>query len=249
MEDLLANSSRSIVLFGDSITQESFKREGWGTGLAELYLRKADVINRGLSGFNTRFSSAIVDKVFYPNSYPRLLFATVFLGANDASMKQDGPQNQHVPLDEYEANLIKIIAAIRRNRDIAPKIVVITPPPVDGIAWRDESRRKHNDVTIEANRDNEITALYAKRALKVAEQEGTLSINLHAEIMKNPNWKDLLRDGLHLNEQGNNVVLEALLKLIRKEMPQYSPEKLDMEYPDWKTVDQNDVGKTLVRSF
>ena len=41
-----------IVLFGDSITQQSFDPEkcGWGAYLANAYMRKMDVVNRGYSG-------------------------------------------------------------------------------------------------------------------------------------------------------------------------------------------------------
>lgn len=43
-----------IVLFGDSITQQSFSCGGWGARMADAYQRKADVLNRGYSGYNTR---------------------------------------------------------------------------------------------------------------------------------------------------------------------------------------------------
>ncbi len=41
-----------IILFGDSITQKSFDPflNGWGAFLADAYMRKLDVINRGMSG-------------------------------------------------------------------------------------------------------------------------------------------------------------------------------------------------------
>jgi isoamyl acetate esterase len=39
-----------------------------------------------------------------------LLFCTIFLGANDAALPGE---RQHVPIDEYEANLGTIITSIR----------------------------------------------------------------------------------------------------------------------------------------
>lgn len=41
-----------IVLFGDSITQQSFHPgfHGWGAVLANAYVRKLEVVNRGFSG-------------------------------------------------------------------------------------------------------------------------------------------------------------------------------------------------------
>jgi hypothetical protein len=49
----LAGSRPQILLFGDSITQHAAGRYGWATELAEVYSRKADVINRGFSGYNS----------------------------------------------------------------------------------------------------------------------------------------------------------------------------------------------------
>ena len=49
-----------IVLFGDSLTEFSFggdfggtTRSGWGSLLAQAFVRKADVYNRGYSGYTT----------------------------------------------------------------------------------------------------------------------------------------------------------------------------------------------------
>lgn len=45
-----------IILFGDSITQQSFSQErgfAFGAELSNQYVRKLDVVNRGLSGYNT----------------------------------------------------------------------------------------------------------------------------------------------------------------------------------------------------
>lgn len=39
-----------ILLFGDSLTQRGFENGGWVGRLAHAYSRRADVINRGLSG-------------------------------------------------------------------------------------------------------------------------------------------------------------------------------------------------------
>lgn len=52
-----------IILFGDSITQQSFTVGGWGARLADHYARKADVINRGFSGYNTTWGLAALPKV------------------------------------------------------------------------------------------------------------------------------------------------------------------------------------------
>lgn len=94
-----------IVLFGDSITQFAYGesplgtpvRIGWASLLSEAYQRRADVLNRGFSGYNTRHALALVPKLFASktgaggdnnsNGNGNLpLFCTVFFGANDANL-------------------------------------------------------------------------------------------------------------------------------------------------------------------
>jgi ADP-ribose pyrophosphatase YjhB (NUDIX family) len=44
-----------IVLFGDSLTAWSWKTGGLGQRLAHQYQRRADIVNRGFSGYNCTF--------------------------------------------------------------------------------------------------------------------------------------------------------------------------------------------------
>ena len=79
-----------FVLFGDSITQKSFAPErGWGTTIADVYQRRVDVINRGYSGYNTRWALKILDDVFpspLTDGTPLPTLVTIFFGANDAAL-------------------------------------------------------------------------------------------------------------------------------------------------------------------
>jgi lysophospholipase L1-like esterase len=105
-----------LVLLGDSITQQSFslEREGWGAALADLYQQKLDVINRGASGYNTRWTLQLMPSIF-PASEPAPIATVIFFGANDAVQPglSGTLSKQHVPLEEYEANLVKIVAHIK----------------------------------------------------------------------------------------------------------------------------------------
>lgn len=85
-------------------------------------MRKADVLNKGLSGYNTRWAKKVAKIIFTEEDFPRLLLATVFFGtkefnfqlpgANDSSLESENPQ-QYVPIEEYSANLIEIIEHIK----------------------------------------------------------------------------------------------------------------------------------------
>ena len=48
-----AGSRPQIILFGDSITEHASGRFGWAAELTAAYTRRADVINRGFSGYNS----------------------------------------------------------------------------------------------------------------------------------------------------------------------------------------------------
>ncbi len=78
-------SRPAIILFGDSITQQGFS-SGWVSLLSNAYTRRADVFNRGFSGYNTRHAVDLLPTVFGKEMNPNTLFVTVFFGANDASL-------------------------------------------------------------------------------------------------------------------------------------------------------------------
>ncbi|KAL7548964.1 hypothetical protein ACHAWF_012235 [Thalassiosira exigua] len=167
---------RTIVLFGDSITQTGFSTganfAGWAGLLANSYARRADVLNRGFSGYNTRHALDALPSVFGSvegrSSVGRPLFVTVLLGANDSSLPGDREHCQHVPVDEYEDNLKKIVDAIEcafEGGTTKPPIIMITPPPVDAPSWDQYCMDAFGEL---ASRTNEVAGLYGERVKSVA---------------------------------------------------------------------------------
>ena len=88
------------MLLGDSLTQFGFSPGGWAGRLANRYQRRADVLNRGYSGYNTRWILEHVrrDTGVVPGGGATKL-VTCFFGANDASLPEHNLR-QHVPLEE-----------------------------------------------------------------------------------------------------------------------------------------------------
>lgn len=121
-----------FICFGDSITQRAFGPSGWATALAESYQRRADIINRGYSGYNTAWGVRILPYVFDGAVVTPPALVTLFFGANDAVLPQskEGEKTQHVPLQEYEKNMVAIIDHIQTVFEPSPAICIITPPPV-----------------------------------------------------------------------------------------------------------------------
>ena len=82
----------SIILFGDSITEQAFGcfpdvNFGWASLLAADYSRRADVLGRGFSGYTSRHAVEMLPRVFPgPMQGEPCLFATVFFGANDSAL-------------------------------------------------------------------------------------------------------------------------------------------------------------------
>jgi isoamyl acetate esterase len=101
---------KKVVAFGDSITQHGFNTDihGWVAKLADWWSRRVDLVNRGFSGYNSRWGLLAFEKVIIPEN-PDLLL--IFFGANDAI---EASAVHHVPLLEYAENLRKIIKAAKR---------------------------------------------------------------------------------------------------------------------------------------
>lgn len=106
---LLSNPRKRVLFFGDSITQHGFNVNirGWVAQLGDWWTRRVDLLNRGFSGYNSRWGKVIVEKVVI-EAQPDFLF--VFFGANDAV---DPSVKQHVPLEEYEENMRYIITKVQ----------------------------------------------------------------------------------------------------------------------------------------
>lgn len=144
---------KKVVCFGDSITQHGFNSEikGWVTGLANWWTRRVDVINRGYSGYNSKWGKFMVQNAVIVEK-PDLLF--IFFGANDAI---DLRVLQHVPLAEYKQNMESIVTQVQKALPHT-KIILITPPPV----WEEtlaSMNRKKLKAVIE-DRTNERTFTY-----------------------------------------------------------------------------------------
>lgn len=101
---------KRVLFFGDSITQHGFNVDirGWVSQLANWWTRRVDILNRGFSGYNSRWGRLIVDDIVIQEK-PDFVF--VFFGANDAV---DPLVLQHVPLNEYEENMREIVSKIQQ---------------------------------------------------------------------------------------------------------------------------------------
>lgn len=108
--DNVVKRRKKVVCFGASIVSQGFNpnTNGWLCNLSEWWVRRADVVNRGFSGYNSRWGLMIVEEavlVEHPD------FVIIFFGANDAAVDGDA---QHVPIAQYIANLVFIMETIKK---------------------------------------------------------------------------------------------------------------------------------------
>jgi isoamyl acetate esterase len=213
----------AILLFGDSITQQSFGVDGkigWASLLSSDYTRRADVLNRGFSGYTTRHALEMIPRVFGTPSGDGILFCTIFFGANDAAVPG---QLQHVPIEEYGENLVKIVKSIRVHTEQADfPIILMTPPPVDKSAW--DKHCLDSFGSPDGGRTNEVTKSYGETAKVFGSANGCSVLDVFELMGGNGNdYGKYLSDGLHLSESGNTLVHEGLMNHIKSTYPDIAP--------------------------
>jgi lysophospholipase L1-like esterase len=253
-------SMDQFLLFGDSITQQALSQDwgfAFGAALADTYNRKLDVVNRGLSGYNTRQALQTVQQAIPTPSHARLRFLTIFFGANDARLPDTpgGPQ-QHIPLEEYKQNVKAIIHHPSVTAHDGVRIILITPPPVDErlCLANDKAGDPHFPDCV--RRKAEVTAAYAAAIREVGREEHVKVLDFWSALIlrsggqvddtiptgsleqpRNETLQGFLRDGLHLSPEGYRALFDELMNLVGREYPDQIPDKLPFVLPRWDDAD------------
>ncbi|KAH9546861.1 hypothetical protein CY35_11G003700 [Sphagnum magellanicum] len=234
-----------FVLFGDSITQQSFNDGGWGAALASLYARQADVILQGYGGYNTSWALSLLDKVFPKSSSPPDV-VTVCFGANDAALPVPATEKIHVPVPQYRANLHQIVSHIKSNSETTV-VVLITPPPVGDEAWIAFCRANYGkQPEAPPDRLNEVTKLYAEACKEVAKEAGVPVIDVWSVFQQTQNWRQAyLSDGLHLTPGGNRIFFDELVNVLNG-ISFLKADKLPIDFPPFTDIDSKNTGTMIL---
>ncbi|KAE9123754.1 hypothetical protein PF010_g6286 [Phytophthora fragariae] len=209
-----------LLLAGDSLTERGTnpKINGWVTLLQNEFTRSANVVPRGLAGYNTRwylkYAMPVIHGEIVSGTYSPALIM-LWLGANDAALPTGSSSEQHVPITQYRDNLIRIV---RQFQAMAPdaRILLITPPHVDDMA-RHRRLRRH-------------------------------CINwaspwwIYTYFNDMPKWRrnNLLEDGLHLTTRGNKLMFDQLLDKIKAEFPDVMRKLERWQLPKFGTLVESD---------
>ncbi|KAJ0062645.1 hypothetical protein NL108_004264 [Boleophthalmus pectinirostris] len=201
--------------------------------------RKCDVVNRGLSGYNSRWAKILLPRLVgaQDSTDSPIVAVTVFFGANDAALK-DKNRQQHVPLQEYSENLKEIIKILASVGVSADKVIFITPPPIHEPAWEKECIIKGCDL----NRANSVTGQYAQACVEAAGQCGVDVLDVWTLMQKDgQDFTEYLCDGLHLSQKGNQFLSEQLWRLLQRRV-----EDLPFILPYWADVDTGSPETSLL---
>lgn len=220
---------KTVLLLGDSITQQGYC-SGWVSNVSDALVRRAYVVNSGLSGYNTRWLlKLLADPSTCENVIPSWvqepLFVTLMLGSNDCS---DGCQG--VPVEEYRDNLRAIIDIVLEKVRPVGGVFVLTPPPVQEKIW--------NGLNPENCRFYAAARAYRQAAMDVvsgtskAHPQRVHTVDIQRAFLEygapgsteadmdkfNPRgaWTALMSpDGLHINALGGQLFSATLLHAIR----------------------------------
>eukprot|EP00127_Corallochytrium_limacisporum_P004158 Clim_evm103s157 gene=Clim_evmTU103s157 len=218
-----------LFLLGDSITQE---HNNWATLLGDYLRRRSDLINRGLSGYNSRWLRLLMPKLLSPfKLHDEKCAAIILLGANDSGNPERSEQS--VPLNEFVSNLETMVDDLVAGGIKASAILIMgcSPPNPELCA------KGH---TVDGTHE------YCKAAIDVAAKKATHSLDLFQVWQERfPNsFSTGLRDGLHLNQAGNQAIYDAVLPIVQKwEQEGILPQ--EMIIPDWKVIDLKHPERTL----
>ncbi|CCX05109.1 Similar to GDSL esterase/lipase At5g45920; acc. no. Q6NMR9 [Pyronema omphalodes CBS 100304] len=253
-----------ILLFGDSITEQSFEQArgfGFGAEFTNVYRRKLDVVARGFSGYNTSHALHILPKVIPPPT------ETIFFGANDAVLS---PQLQHIPLSSYTSNL-RALCTHPLILSHSPSLILITPPPICEYITQESDAAKgknyiqrlaaqtkqYRDAAIAVGKELNVPVVdlwgafveYAEPGYQWREG-GDKEIPGCKERERNPKMGELLRDGLHFNPKGYKIMYDEVIKCIKTHYPELDPEQLefDQKFPYWEVAPKHDEEETTGQS-
>ncbi|KAG9454000.1 hypothetical protein H6P81_006904 [Aristolochia fimbriata] len=200
-----------FVLFGSSIVQFSFSNDGWGAILADVYARKADILLRGYSGWNSRRAVQVIDQVFPMDAAIQPSLVVVYFGGNDSMGAHSSGLGPHVPLCEYVENMRKITSHITSLSD-KTRVILLTCPPVNEEMLRQSQSKIFSDLV----RTNKACQSYSDALMDLC-QENIKVVNIFTAIQKKDDWQNAcFTDGIHLSSEGSRIVAEEVLNSLKE---------------------------------
>ncbi|KAF4964303.1 hypothetical protein FSARC_7748 [Fusarium sarcochroum] len=248
-----------LVLFGDSMFEFSIDAQNgysFHAALQALVVRRLDVINRGFAGYTTRNALELLPKIIPPPSpsTPRIEYLAILFGPNDVILPLP-TTSQHIPVEEYQDNLRKIVTHPNITAH-NPKIFLVAPPPLNEIKTAQSDLAKGHPQAI---REAAVAQKYSEAVRKVAQavpevilidlfkaitdaaNAATLDFNSNEPPLGHPGGRagaleTLIPDGLHLGGEGYKVLYD----LLQPHIGPLSDTEEGWVFPDWRILNPGD---------
>ena len=211
---MLIGENSKVVMIGDSVTDAGRDHpygEGRGEAIGKSYVgiveawltsvypeRNIRVINMGISGNKTRdllnrWQTDVID--LKPD------WVTLMIGINDIWRQFDKPLQKeiHVYIDEYEANMIKLI---EETLKVTKNLVIISP------------------IFMELNKEDAMRNAadrYTEVCRKLAEKYGLIFVDAQSkydEFLKYRHPMSISWDRVHPNQMGHTIIARSILNAL-----------------------------------
>ncbi|KAK4551581.1 hypothetical protein LTR86_011082 [Recurvomyces mirabilis] len=182
-----------FILFGDSMIQQSFNQNvsfSFAGALADVYQRKLDIVNRGLSSYNTSQAIRALSLCIPEPEAVAVRFLLIFFGANDARIRgSPGGPDQNIPLEEFMLNLQRLIRNPCVTAHPGIRIILVTTPPIDERKTLQADREKYPGLMGLGRRVGSLrrtavnTAAYAQAVRDVGVEVGVPVLDIHRAML------------------------------------------------------------------
>ena len=212
-------NSTKVVFLGDSITQAGESKEGEGTykgfitSLKENVGQEMELINKGISG--DKVSDLLLRyKYDVLELEPDIVF--IYIGINDVWHKYDWGTGTDI--DVYEDGLRKIISDIKIK---GAKIILCTPTVIGENNGEFKLNNSFMDIDSMDIMDKDLDA-FSDVIRNLSSEFNTELLDLRKKfndyISENNTenvYKGILTyDGVHLNNQGNKLIADEMIKFL-----------------------------------
>ncbi len=196
-----------LVVLGDSNTQYGFAN--WLSILSDRLSRRCDVINRGFSGYTTRFIRLILPKLMSEFEAQSICAVVILLGTNDSARNPI----QNVELNEFVENYQWIIDYLQSIEITKDKIIVLTPQKIDEEKWARYS--SHTPIT----HSDEYVKPYSEKCKQIAAANEVTCVDLYGLMeQSNTDFRDYFHDGLHFSNLGGQFLIDHLWPIIDQKL-------------------------------
>jgi lysophospholipase L1-like esterase len=206
---MIVHPNERIVFFGDSITELGVKANGYVSLIREELGKRypnegIEIVGAGISGnkvtdLESRLAKDILDRT------PSIV--VIYIGINDV-WHWALPNHTGTTRERFEQGLREIIARIKYS---GAEVILCTPSVIgekhDGTNTQDAALEEYAAIS---------RRIAADRGIHVCDLRKAFLSYLKEHNKENKEKDVLTSDGVHLNDAGNRLVADELLKFFEK---------------------------------